>query len=154
MFGNRAKSTELSAENSFTCAPLLAVMFLVVVEFFHNFYQDDINRLILWLTHADRVPSYVSIFVSIAILLLIGLLFDRQHDVAIGEEYIQIGNSPLHFYRPDEIREIKLKNGLLTIRTHTFRIWKWYHVKKPQRDVAHRMLCEWANEHGILYRIM
>ncbi|KEO83647.1 hypothetical protein [Tumebacillus flagellatus] len=154
MFGKKPTSPDPQLENSFTCSSMLMVIVLAAMELLHNIYQSDIDQLLMKWTHADHVPSYISMIVTFVILVLIGLLFDRQQDVVIEDEYIQIGNSPLHFYRTDEIREIKLKEGRLTIYTRRLRFLTSYHVRKPQRTAAHRLLCEWANQHGIVYKIM
>lgn len=148
------RQTEWNLDDTFTCSSVWMVTLVGVLEFFHNVFEQDLRQLLMKWTHADHIPAFVSFLISFLLVALMGILFERQQDVLVEEDYLQIGNSPFHYFRADEIRELIFKNGWITIRTHRFRFLSKYFVRKPLRATAHHQLCEWANQQGIVYKIM
>lgn len=89
--------------------------------------------------------------VTAVIIALTVILFERQNDVTMEEDYLQVGNSPFHYFRSDEIKEIKFKGDVLVIKTRNFWRTGRYHVRKKQCIRAHQLIAEWAHKQEITY---
>jgi hypothetical protein len=152
MLENRTSVIEdYTKMETFTCTPYILALLLVLLETFRSVYEDPLVKSLQSITVPDWVHNLVPFTLSTIIIALIVVLFDRQNEVIMEEEYIQVGNSPFHFFRADEIEEIKFKGGFLVIRTRYFWRTGRYHVKKKQRDIAHQMLSEWSYQHDLTY---
>ncbi|MGZ4123421.1 MAG: hypothetical protein ACXVOI_09455 [Tumebacillaceae bacterium] len=152
MFGNRAAKIEEDVnQESFTCTPYLLAVLLVLAEGLHSEFEDPIVRYVQSFDVPNWIHSVIPFAVSVVIIGLIFLLLERQSEVILEQEYVQIGNSPFHYFRADEMEEIKFKGGFLLIRTRRFWRTGRYYVKKEQRTAAHQLLNEWALQHDLKY---
>lgn len=154
VFLSRKKEAEQTDETTFTCTTYLLAVLLFVSEFAQQMFFDRWVEWVATFSAPNWVQYNLPYLLSFAVYAYVLYLLGQQRVVLVEEEYIQIGNSPYHYFAADEIEEIKLKGGFLAIRTRD--AWRsgWYHVRKEQREKAHLLLNEWANQHGVLYKIM